>query len=80
MEFWTTPWYNYAHCAYIIKTKIGKFVFDPTGVQFGPGWPVFVLYQDYKHRMLQDESAIISVEPLGSAKKEYIEKMVELAS
>jgi hypothetical protein len=56
--------YNYVHCAFII-TMVNKqvFVFDPTGIQFGPDWAVLTTWEEYEAEFgVLDE---LVVRPLG---------------
>jgi hypothetical protein len=40
-KFETTLYHVYMHCAFAIKLDDNSWwVFDPTGVQFGPDWPL----------------------------------------
>ncbi|PVH98471.1 hypothetical protein DM02DRAFT_45351 [Periconia macrospinosa] len=52
IEFCTAQYYGYWHCAYVITLQDGSFyVFDPTGVQFGPQWPLLAPLDVYEFRM-----------------------------
>lgn len=47
-KFQTTVYYVYLHCAFAIKLADNSWwVFDPTGVQFGPDWPLLSPLDDY---------------------------------
>lgn len=45
----TGEWFEYLHCAFlIVLNSFCAYVFDPTGVQFGPDWPLLSSYDEYK--------------------------------
>ncbi|KAF2439889.1 hypothetical protein P171DRAFT_447864 [Karstenula rhodostoma CBS 690.94] len=48
LEFISRDW---NHCVFLIFTEYGDFVFDPTGKQFGPSWPIVAKYEDYECRV-----------------------------
>lgn len=57
LRFATIPLHNIMHCAFIVALPSGPYVFDPTGVQFGPDWPLISSYWTYRGvRMDPDES------------------------
>lgn len=42
--------YEAIHCAFVLKLRSGSyFVFDPTGCQFGPDWPLICPASRYGH-------------------------------
>lgn len=44
-------YWNYVHCAFaVLLVGDGWWVFDPTGVQFGPDWPLLSRFNDYVAR------------------------------
>ncbi|CAO2649804.1 Nn.00g010960.m01.CDS01 [Neocucurbitaria sp. VM-36] len=48
VRFATRPGYDYLHCVFVIVLASGAvWVFDPTGVQFGPNWPLISPYYWY---------------------------------
>jgi hypothetical protein len=62
--FMGKDFYNYVHCAFRI-TLINEqvFVFDPTGIQFGPDWAVLTTWEEYEAEFgVLDE---LVVRPLG---------------
>ena len=48
MRFWTGPRIHIWHCAWAIITTSGTYVFDPTGVQFGPDWALVSRWEEYQ--------------------------------
>ncbi|KAF2996208.1 hypothetical protein E8E13_001935 [Curvularia kusanoi] len=55
IRFKTPLYYNegIAHCAFLITLDDGsEWVYDPTGVQFGPQWPLLAPFEDYCKRSL----------------------------
>ncbi|KAH7377410.1 hypothetical protein BKA66DRAFT_572206 [Pyrenochaeta sp. MPI-SDFR-AT-0127] len=57
VRFVTISPHDIWHCAFIIALNSGMYVFDPTGVQFGPDWPLVSEWGTYRSmRMKPDES------------------------
>jgi hypothetical protein len=56
MKFSTGSPYNITHCAFLVTLQSGQeYVVDPTGIQFGPSWPLVCSYEHYQaHRMHPD--------------------------
>lgn len=55
MRFITPLYYHngIVHCAFLITLDDGsQWVYDPTGVQFGPQWPLLASFEDYCQRSL----------------------------
>jgi hypothetical protein len=68
IEFSTPRFYGYRHCAFVLYTDHGTFVFDPTGAQFGPSWPVVTTFKKYGPRI----RIWRSIEALGSRKQKFL--------
>lgn len=50
-KFYPHQHYWYKHCVFAIGPASGHlFVFDPTGVQFGPHWPLISPFRQYMDR------------------------------
>ncbi|KAH9862865.1 hypothetical protein J1614_010958 [Plenodomus biglobosus] len=50
-KFWTGYDYVYVHCAFAIFCYDGtELVFDPTGIQFGPDWPLLSPLFEYQQK------------------------------
>lgn len=48
VEFGTGNYFWYDHNAFRVTMSSGeRWVFDPTGVQFGPDWPLFARWEGY---------------------------------
>ncbi|KAF9690631.1 hypothetical protein EKO04_011409 [Ascochyta lentis] len=48
MKIAPPTYWNFTHCVFAIHLVIhGWWVFDPTGVQFGPDWPLLSPYDEY---------------------------------
>ncbi|KAF1930427.1 uncharacterized protein M421DRAFT_3496 [Didymella exigua CBS 183.55] len=55
-KFATTLYHEFQHCAFAIKLSDNSWwVFDPTGIQFGPDWP---LLSPLNHYCLRAESSL----------------------
>jgi hypothetical protein len=62
VKFFPEDYYWYRHCVFEIELQSGvSYIFDLTGVQFGPEWPLLSL------RHVYEDSDSISI--LLSAKK-----------
>lgn len=48
MRFPTHDKFRFSHCAFVIDTTNNTYVFDPTGVQFGPDWALVSHFHVYK--------------------------------
>ncbi|KAF9732578.1 hypothetical protein PMIN02_003199 [Paraphaeosphaeria minitans] len=64
LEFRTRNW---NHCAFVFETVYGSLVFDPTGPQFGPSWPVVCMLREYRTRV----DSLISFQPLGTHERKW---------
>lgn len=67
MEYLTRPFYGYRHWVFVITTSEGDYVFDPTGVQFGPEWPRLRKYDQYMSIHGRDGTPSPLRHPLGYA-------------
>lgn len=44
-------YYGYKHCAYAVLLDSGKtYIVDPTGIQYGPEWPLVCEAVEYVRR------------------------------
>jgi hypothetical protein len=67
MTFNPPAYYHYEHCCFLVVLKNGiKWVFDPTGVQFGPEWPLLSPYDDYVARTQSSRYTLLQLEHLGT--------------
>ena len=58
-------YYSFRHCSFHVELQDGtKWVFDPTGVQFGPEWPLLSSFDDYLRRRSLS-NLYYQVQPLG---------------
>jgi hypothetical protein len=49
LKFLPDDYFWYRHCVFVTILESGAvYVFDPTGVQFGPTWPVLSKWADYR--------------------------------
>jgi hypothetical protein len=47
-KFLTAKYYNYQHCVHVVLLASGRvYVVDPTGIQFGPEWPLVCDLYEY---------------------------------
>jgi hypothetical protein len=69
IEFSTKRFYDYTHCAFVLFTDHGAFVFDPTGAQFGPRWPTVTTFRKYVPACIRTWT---SIEPVGTRKQKYL--------
>lgn len=62
----TKAYYHYLHCAFAVRfLRDGWWVFDPTGVQFGPDWPLLSPLVEYLDR--SRSGTVYSWHPLGTS-------------
>jgi hypothetical protein len=69
MKFNTPPYYGYRHCVYLIELESSaRYIFDPTGIQFGPQWPLLCVYDEYEQYFMHPITALRSMRfrPLGT--------------
>ncbi|KAH6639214.1 hypothetical protein C7974DRAFT_410197 [Boeremia exigua] len=65
IKFDSGPYYRYRHCAFEIHfASHGCWIYDPTGVQFGPDWPL--LSPRHIYFACRPERRLLSSEPLGN--------------
>ncbi|KAI8932442.1 hypothetical protein NX059_010628 [Plenodomus lindquistii] len=73
MKFWAGKAYNYSHCAFILVLSDDlAVVFDPTGLQFGPDWPLLSTLRDYRQRRVGSYNRALELGKLGR-NKEWVE-------
>lgn len=67
MKFHPPAYYKYSHCCFLLVLKNGtEWVFDPTGVQFGPEWPLLSPYDDYMARTQSSRYPFLQFQRLGT--------------
>ena len=72
MKFRTIDCYKYWHCAFEIRLASGsRYVFDPTGIQFGVEWPLLCSFEEFERRLMHPDAATrrLQLRPLGSKAK-----------
>ena len=53
IKFTPIEYYGYRHCAFLVLLASGaEYIFDPTGVQFGPQWPLICPRREYEQRFM----------------------------
>ncbi|KAF2848470.1 hypothetical protein T440DRAFT_519899 [Plenodomus tracheiphilus IPT5] len=51
VRFWPGKYYGVTHCVFVIRlSDRRRFVFDPTGLQFGLDWQLLTPYDEYYQR------------------------------
>ncbi|KAL5116338.1 hypothetical protein ACEQ8H_005796 [Pleosporales sp. CAS-2024a] len=59
VKFVTNGKFRVVHCAFDILLNSGaRYVVDPTGIQFGPHWPLVCPYDEYEARFMHDDKKI----------------------
>jgi hypothetical protein len=67
MRIIPSEYYKYKHCSFIVELKNGtEYVFDPTGVQFGPEWSLLSPYDNYMGRVRSSTGTWQQVQRLGA--------------
>ena len=72
MKFYTLDYYGYWHCAFEIQlVSGGRYVFDPTGIQFGVEWPLLCRFKEYEERFMHPDidKRHLQLHPLGTKKR-----------
>ncbi|KAJ4364030.1 hypothetical protein N0V83_009485 [Neocucurbitaria cava] len=59
LRFTTIRKYNDLHCAFLVIFHAGGlYVFDPTGIQFGPDWPLLSPFREDSDAKMDPNSPI----------------------
>jgi hypothetical protein len=74
IKFCTRAPYNITHCAFLVTLRTGiQYVVDPTGIQFGPRWPLVSAYRRYEVQYIHQtpEIANVRIRDLGRNSEVY---------
>ncbi|KAJ4299971.1 hypothetical protein N0V90_005219 [Kalmusia sp. IMI 367209] len=66
LRFATSPFWNSEHYVFVITTPKASYVFDPTGIQFGPDWPLVQEYEKYREDRIQPGGTQVWWAPIGT--------------
>jgi len=66
MKFNPEDRYVYRHCIFVVTLKNGNsYVVDPTGIQFGPEWPLVCRLFEYASKFMHHDRQARNVQLLS---------------
>jgi hypothetical protein len=66
MKFNPEGRYVYCHCVFIVSLRNGNaYVIDPTGIQFGPEWPLVCRLLKYRSKFMPRNPQACNVQILS---------------